>query len=305
MKTTLHLTNYYMALIPLARATELVPNYSTSDSAMATDLLNAASDLIEKWCNRTFALTTYDQLVDGQGHYNLLLDNYPVTYVKRIAYSPVNVLQIFVQDTTVQRASWRIDGDGSTPPAVNNMYLEYMKNGVLTQNTLSLASYATVNALATAIGAISPWTAMALGSPIFGSWAVSDLYPQQGGYEAHWLGVSFVWLHQFGLSDFRLNANIGEVVSSRGFARGYQNYRVIYQAGFAVIPNPIQQACAELFTSMYYSTKKSLDANLSNETIGAYNYTQLAEKSFNNLSIASRYGLYQFKSTRIPKFKVV
>ena len=46
------------------------------------------------------------------------------------------------------------------------------------------------------------------------------------------------------MPEYAQNPDIGEIVSPVGFGRGYQNYRVVYTAGYSTIPNPIQQACA-------------------------------------------------------------
>ena len=46
-----------------------------------TDCINAASDTIERFCNRTFAINSYDELYDGTGDFSLLLNNYPIQTV--------------------------------------------------------------------------------------------------------------------------------------------------------------------------------------------------------------------------------
>jgi hypothetical protein len=294
-----------MALITVARATELIPNFNAADNSVMTDIVQAASDLIEKWCNRTFASTTYDELYDGQGTFNLLLDNYPVISIDRVMFSPTQVLLIRNTDTGVSRASFRLDGDASSPPVPNTLTLTSVKNGVVTTNTITIEgnnSILTYGDLATAINAFSAdgWTAQALG--IYGTWAVADVRPPQGGFECHWQGASYLYQHMWGVPAFNQNPEIGELVSPIGFDRGYQNYRVIYTAGFATVPTPVQQACAELAVAVYHN--RDQNNNLQSENLGGYSYAAIAEKSFNNLSIASRYALYQYKNIRIPKFRI-
>lgn len=307
-----------MALITLARAEEQIPNFNSADSAVLQDIVNASSDVIERELARTFALTTYDELYDGPGYFNLLLNNYPVTQVLRVALNPVNVLQIRNTDPDVSRASYRIDGDTNIPPRPNVLYLVSMKNGVETAININLQSGATsVNGvagstytmvtlanLATAINTFSAygWNALALG--IYTSWPIDDLRPPQGAFDTRWQGNAYVSLHSWNQSGFDINPDIGELVAGNGFSRGYRNYRVIYQAGYSTIPYPIQQACAELAASVYLN--RGQNPNLVSESLGGYSYTlNTAEKSFKSLSLTARYGLSDWKNRRVAKFRVV
>lgn len=282
-----------MTLINAARAIELIPNFDSNDTQVIQDIVNACSLVIERYCNRTFALTTYDELYDGTGFPNLLLNNYPVTQLTRIMYNPVSVLYLTNQKTSVSRATFRLDS--------TNLYLVTMDSGVETTRTLTRASYLTLGALADAIDTYSAdgWQGTALGN--YASWAVSDLYAPQGGQEIRWTGASYIFHHAFGVPSLMQQPTIGEIMTSFGFQRGYQNYRVIYQAGYSTIPYDIQQACAELSAATYL--QREVNPNLQSESLGNFNYTQIAEKTFNNLSIASKYALQQYRNVRIPKFR--
>lgn len=292
-----------MALITLARAQEQIPNFNTADNAILTDMLNACSEVIERYCNRTFAATAYDELYDGQGYPNLFLNNYPIIQVDRVAYNPVNVLQVRNTDQAASRASFRMDADSSTPPRPNNLYLVSVKNGVTTTRTIALSGTVTLNDLATAINGYSAdgWAAQALG--VYGTWPVADLWPYQGGKECRWFGNAYLNLHSWNLPELTYRAETGELVSAMGFGRGYQNFRVLYTAGYSTIPNPIQQACADLAASVY--NQRGQNPALQGENLGSYSYTQQAEKSFRQLDFASRYGLELFKNRRVAKFRLV
>lgn len=295
-------------LITLSRATELIPNFPSADNTVMQDIVDSASALIEKWCNRTFAVTSYDDLYDGTGHFNLILDHYPIVSIDRVLYNPVNVLQVQMIDPTnqVSRASFRLDGTTATPPAPNNLYLEWMRNGVLNQQTITIngnGAIVTLSDLATAINAFSAsgWKAQALG--VYSNFAVSDLRPPQGASECKWFGTSYLFMHTFALPQYSQRVETGEIVSPMGFARGYQNFRVVYTAGFSTVPLEVQQACAELAAAVYKSREQN--AHLQSENLDGYSYTALTEKTFNNLSIASRYALYQYKASRVVKFRTV
>jgi len=284
--------------------TELIPNFNSADNTVAQDILDASAALIEKWCNRTFASTTYDELYDGQGTFNLLLDNYPIISIDRVMFSPIQVILIRNTDNGVSRASFALAPDSSTPPKPGILTLTSVKNGVVTTHTINIqgGGILTYGDLATAINAFSAdgWNSFALG--IYSTWSVNDVRPPQGGFECHWQGASYLYQHMWGVPAFNQNPAIGEIVSPIGFDRRYQNYRVIYTAGFATIPLEVVQACAELAAAVYHN--RDQNNNLQSENLGGYSYSALAEKTFNNLSIASRYALWQYKNTRIPKFRI-
>lgn len=59
------------------------------------DLLNSiiaqSSDVIEKYCDRTFTLTTYtDKVMDGSGGYEQVMRQYPITAVSKIEHKVCN-----------------------------------------------------------------------------------------------------------------------------------------------------------------------------------------------------------------------
>jgi hypothetical protein len=310
-----------MALIDVDRASELLPNFNTADTSVLTDIVNAASDVVVKYCNRDFVLTTYDEVYDGTGDYNLLLNQYPITQIQRVAYTYQQTTMIRNENSSVTRASWRLDGTTDQPPLPNNLTLESANAGVITTIVIgpltSTSPTVTVNGgspttfaqmltytdLANAIntyGGAYGWTAQALGP--FTTWPLADVRPPQGAFEARWFGTTYLMLHAWGLQSFDYNPYVGEVVSPQGFDFGYRNYRVIYQAGYATVPDAIQQATAALAVSVYNG--RSINTNLAGENLGSYSYTTIAEKTFHNLDLISRYGLNLWKNHRVAKFKL-
>lgn len=268
------------------------------------DIITACSDTIERWCNRTFALTSYDELIDGSGVRNLLTSNYPVTYVDRVLYNPVQVLQIRNTDQGCSRASFRMDGTAGSPPAPNNLYLVSVKNGITTTRTIALSSTLMLSDLATAINAYSAdgWAALALG--VFATWPVSELWPFQGGKDCRWQGCAYVKHHTWPAQEIDYNLEIGEILIPQGFNWGYRNFRVIYQANYATVPSAIQQACGALAVSVYLG--RGHNYILTSENLGGvYSYQMPAEKQFHQLDLVSRYGLSLYKSYRVAKFKVL
>jgi hypothetical protein len=285
------------------------------------DIVNASSDTVIRYCNRDFALTTYDEVLDGSGARNLLLSQYPVTQILRIATNNTNAMGIHQSDTGCSRASWRLDGTTASPSVPNYLYLVSAKNGVETAVTIgpvtsatptvtinggsptTIAQMLTLTDLATAINTYVGsygWQSIALGQ--FGTWPIADLRPPQGALEARWYGYAFLTMFGLNFFLFDFNPDVGEIVSAQGFDFGYRNYRVIYQAGYSTVPSPIQQAVAALAVSVYQS--RGINTNLQSESLGGYSYSLIADKTFHQLDLVSRYGLNLWKSHRIGKFKV-
>lgn len=310
-----------MALITRARATELIPNFPTADNSLMDDLVNAASDTVVRYCNRDFVQTTYDQVYDGTGARNLLLDQYPVTQILRVSMNPIQVAGIWQSDTGCSRASWRLDGTSASPPVPNYLYLVSAKNGIETTVTIgpvtsatptvvinggaptTFAQMRTINDLASAIvtyGGTYGWTATGLG--IYGTWPIADLRPPQGALEARWSGYAYLWLHSMNLFAFEYNPDVGEIVSPQGFDFGYRNFRIIYQAGYATVPYSVQQATAALAVAVYQS--RGINTNLQSESLGGYSYSAATDKTFKQLDLVGQYGLNLYKSHRIAKYKV-
>ncbi|WP_020469310.1 head-tail connector protein [Zavarzinella formosa] len=283
-----------MALIPLQRAVELLPNFSDADSATLSSIINACSDLIEKFCNRKFAVASYDEVYDGNGsrEMNILLNNFPVVSVSRVALFLQNVLMVQNTDSSQSIATVRLDA--------TSLYLAWETNGVAGAATLPLASYPTLASLATAISAVSGWTAAPLGD-IFGAYPSSFLRAPQGAFDVRWTGSCYLKLHTYHLPSFEQNPAIGELVLPTPFS-GYQSVRVVYSAGFPEIPEPVQQACAELAVMVYQG--RGQNPNLVSENLGGYSYTRQTEMSFKNLSAASAAALAQFKNHRVPRWRV-
>ena len=68
----------------------------------------------------------------------------------------------------------------------------------------------------------------------------------------------------------------GQVYYETGFVEGMKNYRFSYVAGYATIPNDLEEACLEM-CSWIFNDRKS--KGLQSETLGEYSYTKVVKKS--------------------------
>ena len=72
-----------MALVTTARA-QLDPLLATLDSTLLASYLEAATEMIEGYCDRTFARATYTELLNGNGLHRVTLANAPIASVTSV-----------------------------------------------------------------------------------------------------------------------------------------------------------------------------------------------------------------------------
>jgi len=270
---------------------------TANQQALLPQLTAAASRLIRRWCNRQFTRATYDELytVDGP-RARLLLREYPVNAVSRIATDPTTVITIQNTDaTTNQRAlaSLATTGNVDTGQAVTGLTLTRVASGTTTSTTIAWTGLVppTVQALATAIAAVGAgWTATA--DPQHALWPVADLRQVQGVLPAlspaqaelviHTSDVPFSLDERTGIVDLRaadvedpfrsfrfgpyLSTSLGDL-DVRG---GYLGVRVVYDAGLDTVPEDLQQATVEVVKAML--ERLQTDTTLTSETDGAYSW---------------------------------
>lgn len=275
-------------LINLTRLKEYLTNTpSADDSSVLPNIITAASATLEKWTNRVYNQTTYDELYDGTGTRSLLLDHYPIISVSRVATGLTDVLRVQHTDTSASRATIAVTSTGVT--------LVSVASGTTTTTPLTFASYTTLTLLAAAISAVSGWTAEAVAP--YGSWASADLRSPQGALNAK--RTAYLPIHVDDLDGFTVSPAVGELAGC--FARGTGNYRVVYSANYASVPADIQQVCCELCAIIYKSRK--LDLNLQAQSLGVWSWTRAATSAFDALTPASRMTVAKYKSYRVPKNK--
>ena len=235
-----------------------------SNPAYLDSLITAASDAIRRACGRDFSLGSYSEFQSGGIYIRqpLRLGQFPVVEITRIAAHPLPALLVQNVDTvTNQRATVE-----TTSVAVR---VTTVASAVVSTVDLAFATYPTIAALAAGLDTLGHgWSATVWGN--FGAWPSSDLRPLQGAATAllggrslemyteaiepyaAWPGAGpdAFWDDAYaGGMGWRLDADTGEVFGR--FPRGQLNLRVDYQAGFSVIPQAVQEACAQLAQDLY------------------------------------------------------
>jgi hypothetical protein len=96
--------------------------------------------------------------------------------------------------------------------------------------------------------------------------ASSDLRALQGAFAAMNV-IAGLMLHKSELSAFHVDDQRGLLIREAGasFHGGPQHWRVMYSAGFAAIPDEIQEACAQWVAQLFWQTKR--DPGLASESV--------------------------------------
>jgi hypothetical protein len=252
---------------------------ATSPGYLAA-LISAASDSIRRTCGRDFILSSYTEYYSGgiYIHEPLRLRQFPVTEITRVAASPTPALLVQNVDAiTNQRATVE-----TTPTGVR---LVRVASAVATTNDLAYTSYPTITSMASAINALSNgWSATVRNG--FDYWPSADFKPLQGAATSlaggrdlelyteqiqPFVGWPFAgdgpWsdaAEQSG-AGWRLDDETGELYGR--FPRGQLNVRIDYAAGFASIPQSIQEACVQLVQDLYQAGL--VNNTLKKATLGA------------------------------------
>ncbi len=257
--------------------------------------VNSASLLVRRFCNRRFTRATFTETSSPSLEGLVRLNQIPVNRVIRVSNKLLSVMNIWANETMFQNAYVNFSttgdfADSNTALTYTGINLVSSTNGVTTTTPLLFATYTTLGALATAINAVSGWTAT-VNAGNYGSWAVTELFCDDGSQGALDEGVSLRVFTQ-DVSKMRVDSRTGMISLGYGAATsgfgpkwgptwfamddptGYgfdDNFvRVIYDAGYDVVPPPIQQATAELTKDILERFRT--DFALKGESIGAYKY---------------------------------
>ena len=252
-------------LIDTSRATQnaTLAALSSSNASYLASLITAASGAIRAACHRDFSQTSYTEYHSGGIYIRepLRLRQFPIVEITRVGTDPRPAILIQnVAPGTNQRATIE-----TTPTGVR---LFRIASATPVTNDLPFATYPTIAELAAAVNALGAgWSAQVIDE--FALWPSGDLKLLQGAVTALYGGrqlelytedlqpfVSWPpgdpWGEESGYQAFcgwRLDEETGELYGR--FPRGQLNVRVDYAAGFATIPQPVQEACVQLVLDLY------------------------------------------------------
>ncbi len=273
---------------------------STAQLAFMPNAIAAASAAIRRWCfDRDFNRGTYTELfpiaLDGL----VRLSQIPVNQVLRVQSGPVDALTIVNSSESVQmpRVYFKLVGDSFDGQTITGLTLTWSASGAAATQDVLFTADETIADLTTAINLVgSGWTATA--DMTLSSWPVTQLY---GGVIAQGSTATFR-VFATDLDRVRFHPDSGQLtgmlycggsdqsggIGTRwgpGWDDGWQGggqtlsalgqVLITYDAGFDVVPYPIQEVCVELTRSILI--RLGIDPYLDSEHAGEYSYT-LAKK---------------------------
>ncbi len=229
---------------------------TSPELAILDGLVSAASQAIENYCRRSFGLANRDERHDGQDDAVLLTHHYPIVAIDRVACEPTSVLFVANDSGSVQRATVRVVVDG--------VILTTVSSGVTAVNTITYASALTLNALATAIGALGGGWSASVAATEFGLLASADLAACPGTWAAR-AAPAELRMHVREVFNYELEARLGVLRRVLGWPGGASHYRIVYTSGYSETPNDVKEACAQLVAQMFWQTRR--DPGLAHEAM--------------------------------------
>lgn len=257
--------------------------------------VQAASNLTRRYCNQQITRYVYTQYsypsIDGL----VLLQNIPINSVNRISLELDTAITITANTSDFQIAyvSFIYTGDyagSDTPQTYTGIQLNWVSNGVSDSEEILFADNLTLADLVASINAVTGWNAQ-LGAQTYGAWPTSELYLQdsaQGAVSDTGVNLQVFSTDTYGRVDHRTGMlALGPGYNTVGFGPRWgpdwlalddqplwPNYntvcRVIYDAGYDIVPPLLQNAVAEVSKAILIQFQN--DYLLKKESIGAYSY---------------------------------
>jgi hypothetical protein len=268
-----------MPYITTDRVKQAFTNFNDDDDIILKDILDGVLAFVKRYTAQSLELTTYYEQHDTNELGYFQLKERPVASIIRVA-TTANVLQI--QNTTAQRATISVTDTGVT--------LNSATNGVVaTPVSITFAGQLTMTAMASAISAVSGWTATVLAN--YGSFE-SSLLSRAFGIPC----ITPIMLDAFTQDvPFTLQDPATIRYSTTWF--GFATTRVDYTAGNATCPDDLALAISELCRLTYDA--RQFNPSLVSYSNGAYSWTKAVAVGFEQLSLVSRKTLARYKVDRL------
>jgi hypothetical protein len=283
-------------LITSARAIQnpSLATLNVNNPSYLASLITAASDAVRGACHRDFSQTSYTEYYSGGIYVRepLRLRQFPVVEITRVATDPRPALLVQnVDGGPNQRATVE-----TTPTSLR---VFRMASATPITNDLPFTTYPTLAQMAAAVNALGGgWASQVIDQ--FANWPSADLKPLQGAATALYGGRQLElytedlqpflswppgdpWGEEAGYQSFcgwRLDDETGEVFGR--FPRGQLNVRIDYTAGFASIPQAVQEACVQLALDLYNAGL--VNSTLKKATLGNGSFEVQSQTSTATLS---------------------
>lgn len=263
-----------MALIAWTSQYLADQGYTSSDQTRVEACITSAQKAMEKYCKRSFESAEYTKQFRVKNDGFIFLDAFPCDWVGRVLSN--QEIAITVTST-------------ATNPAISTadtaLKLIYYSSGARQNQSLTYASNVTMTALATAISAVSGFSATAK-SP-YTSFPSSDLISGQTYTPTANL---LLWCEDTG-TQYDCDLPRG-VIRVQGIVN--KPVKVTWTGGFTSIPEDLQRVCAELAKNTFNAIK----GNEISENLGPYSY-MLSGSGSSRLPLTVRKILELYRDRRV------
>lgn len=251
-------------LITSARAKYSInqSSFSSAEDTTIAALVTAISKAVKRYCRREFDSQSFDELYSGNGDFRLLLNQYPIISVSRVASGLKTVLTIRNTSGSNQRATVAVTSSGLT-------LVRVASGTASTDTSVTWAGNATVQAVANAVNALGNGWSATIPDSTYALWASSDLRAIQGALDAKNVDAS-LRLFAEDIDDYEVDSTHGwllrghrgiawedDIVEYAGWDCGIDNFRVAYTAGYSTVPEDVQEACAQWVAALFWQTKEN------------------------------------------------
>ena len=267
---------------------------STYDTQL-TALVAQTQAAAENYCECKFDQADYVRYLNGTKSEQLYLPHVPVNglvYVSRIAIGKQTALNVSYSGSDSQ-AQVRVNRTSNTNETAISVTLTSSTAGA---TTILTADQATLSAMATAISAVSGWSATVAHTDT--SYPSIDLVPV-GGIDAKSAQACLQVPYDLGWFGNDYTEQGESLYKSCGWGKGNQHIRVDYRAGYTSsggidYPTELKLALIQLTASAFRLATR--DTSVQSETIGDYSYTNSTSSSTSSSSMSSEPAIAQLLS---------
>lgn len=251
------------ALTSLANVREYIGTTPAYSDSLLCAAVNRASDVIEAELGRQVLSRSYSELYDGEGDAEIFLAQRPVTRVARVGVG---------RDPSHRVKNTSTDAYRATVECSATVLRLIVTGGTNADDTsLTLASYTTAATLTTAINAIGKgWTAETVSYTY--PKAAADVLPFPATYALGGVQVDLeVPRDQYQTTWGYNSYGVLRARDGACWPCGHQNIYVEYTAGWATVPDDIEEVCIQLVKAMLDA--QDHDFTIQSESLGDYSYS--------------------------------
>lgn len=250
----------------------------STDDAVLERAIDRATSRIESYLERNIKERSYAEWRSGAGVDTIRLHQWPVTTVTSVFSGNIAVMVIGAKGNNL-RASISVNQEAPTP-AVIATYTDIA--GATTATSIPFATYPTVSDVAAQIGATGAFNAT-----VTKNLRAVQMRPRAG---ADCVLASMTLYGADTPSEFTYDYERGRLTIDRSWFAYWplqkgimpnvaKSILIEYTAGYATVPDDIEQACIEVASMLYRDRRR--DGNLQSEGLGDYNYSRATVAEMN------------------------